>query len=391
MNDKRISRKELARQNLKRNKKRKNIRTIIIIAITAVMVYITGLYGASLAYVGDFISSGMTLVEIGKGFPVQDDFSQVLQAEKMGTGLCILTPGKFEVYSPTAKKIFDYSHTMQNPVMETAKHRSVIYDSNGTSLKIANGHTVLFQKEMPNNIIHADISNSNRVAITTRSDSYNGEVSVFNFNMEQRFVWYCAKGYPIYSKLSENGNMMAVSAIQSDSGLLKSYIYVINAAKGNEIFCIEGSEYPLKLEFLSDKKLLAVYPGKLAIYNTSDGSEIAKYDFDRGILQTIHKDNTYITLCYGGMNDNENSNLVLLDHNLDKKFEVSVPEGVKDLSVSQSRIFVLGNHSMYEYDFSGNLQNTFDTGPLYKHLVDFNGTTFISSTEISKVEKTKRR
>lgn len=391
MDEKRISRKELTKQNLKKNKKRKNIKTLIIIAITAVMVYITGIYGASLAYFGDFISSGLTLVQIGRGFPIEDDFSSALQSQKMGTALCVLTPDYLNIYSPTGKKIFTYSHAMQNPVISTSKNRAIIYDLNGTTLKVANGHNILFQQEMPNNIIHADISNSNRIAVTTRSSSYNGEVSVFNYNMKQRFVWYCATGYPIYSTLSNSGDRLAVNTVQTEGGLLKCDIYVIDASKGKELFSISCSDYPVKIEFLNDDKLLIAYTNKLVMYSIPKNSEILRYEFGDAGIQALHTSGNYITVAYGGASSDQSSKIAMLSQDFTEKFVVEVPEKIKSLSVSQSRIFALGYNNLYEYDYSANLVNTVSAGPLYKQLVDYNGTLLISSTSIQKVEKTKSR
>ena len=113
MSEKRISRKELTRRNKKQNNRRKNLRSLMIVILTAVLLYFTGVYGASLAYFGDFVSGGMAVLQLGKGFPVQDDFSDVLQAGEMGTTLAVLSPDSFSVYSPTAKNIFTYSHTMK--------------------------------------------------------------------------------------------------------------------------------------------------------------------------------------------------------------------------------------------------------------------------------------
>lgn len=390
MSEKRISRKELTKRNLKQNKKRKNLRTLMIVVLTAVLLYITGVYGASLAYFGDFISSGMTLLQIGGGYPVEDDFSSVLQANEMGTGLAILTPDNFTVYSPTAKNVFTYSHSMQNPVISTASKRAVIYDLNRTTLKVANGHNILFQQEMENNIIHAEISDSNRIAVTTRSASYNGEVTVFNYNMKQRFVWYCATGFPIYSSLSDNGKMLAVSTVQTVDGLLTSDIYVIDAANGREMFSISSQSYPLQLEFISDSKLLIAYTNRLVLWDVANNVQLASYDFGGSYLQAVIADGRYIAVAYGGQSRGLSSSLALLTQDFEEKFNLSVPEKIKDLSVSSSRVYALGYENMYEYDYSATLLNTVNTGVLSKELVDYNGTLLISSTAISKVEKTKK-
>jgi len=390
MSEKRISRKELTRRNKKQNNRRKNLRNLMIVILTAVLLYFTGVYGASLAYFGDFVSGGMAVLQLGKGFPVQDDFSDVLQAGEMGTTLAVLSPDSFSVYSPTAKNIFTYSHTMQSPVMDTASHRAVLYDRDATSLKVLNGHNVLFQQEMENSIIHAEISDSNRIAVTTRSASYNGEVTVYNYNMKQRFVWYCATGFPIYSVLSDSGKNLAVNTVQTVDGLLVSRIYVINARDGREMYSIESSAYPLNIQFLSDSRLLIAYPGRLVLWDVQNNLQLASCDFGGDMLQSVATGGRYIAVAYGGLGRQE-STVTFLSKEFEEKFTLTIPETITDISISSSRLYLLGDENMYEYDYSPRLVNTVNTGALAKNLVDYHGTYLITSTEISKVEKTKSR
>lgn len=391
MSEKRISRKELTRRNRKQNTRRKNLRSLMIVVVTAFLLYITGVYGASLAYFGDFISGGMAVLQLGKGFPVEDDFSDILQTGEMGTTMAVLSPDSFTVYSPTAKNIFTYSHTMQSPVMDTASHRSVLYDQNSTSLKVLNGHNVLFQQEMENSIIHAEISDSNRIAVTTRSASYNGEVTVFNYNMKQRFVWYCATGFPIYSTLSDSGKTLAVNTVQTVDGLLTSRIYLINARDGAEMYSITAASYPLHMQFLSDSRLLIAYPNRIVLWDVANNVQLASFDFAGGNLQSVTVSGRYIAVAYGGLSRQQTSQLTLLSKEFEEKFTVTVSEKISDLSLSSSRLYALGSENMYEYDYSAQLLNTVNTGALAKSLADYSGTLLITSTSISKVEKTKSR
>lgn len=390
MSEKRISRKELANRNRKQNKKRKNIRILMIAAMTAVLLYITGIYGTSLAYFGDIISGGLSVIQLGSGWPYEGDFSSLVQSDGMGTGLCVLTQDEFSVYSPTAKNIFTYSHSMQNPMMSTSTNRAVIYDLNRTSLKIANSHNILFSQEMGNNIIHADISKSNRVAVTTRSSSYNGEVTVFNYDMKERFVWYCADGFPVYSHISDSGKVLAVNAVKTENGMLYSRIYLIDSAHGTELYSIDSGSYPMQLKFISDDKLLIAYINKLVLWNVKNNAQIAEYDFNGEDLLAIEYNNPYIAVSYGSY-DGRESTLVLLSQDFDEKLSVQVPEKVKNVSVSSSRLYALGEENLYEYDYSSNLLNTIYTGVLSKQLVSWKGTVLIDSTEILKVKKTKSR
>ena len=391
MSEKRLSRKELAKRNRKQNTKRKNLRSLMIVVVTAVLLYFTGLYGASLAYFGDFISSGMTVFQIGKGFPVESDFSDVLQVRKMGTGLTVLSPDSFDVYSPTGKDVFTYSHTMLQPVMDTASKRAVLYDRGSTTLKVLNGHNVLFQQEMENSIIHAEISDSNRIAVTTRSASYNGEVTVFNYNMKQRFVWYCATGFPISSTLSDSGKTLAVNTVQTVNGLLVSNIYIIDARDGKEMYAISSGSYPLKMEFISDSRLLIAHQNRIVLWDVVNNTQLASFDFGGNTLQSVTVSGRYIAVAYGSLSRQQSAQLTLLSKEFEEKFTVTVPEKIRSLSLSSSRLYTLGSENLYEYDYSAQLLNTVNTGALAKSLVDYNGTYLITSTHISKVEKTKSR
>ena len=391
MSEKRISRKELAKQNKKQNIKRKNLRNLMILVISGVLLYFTGLYGASLAYFGDFISSGMAVLQLGGGFPVEQDFSSVLQADGMGTTMAVLDPDNFTVYSPTAKNIFTYSHTMQNPVMDTASKRAVLYDVGSTELKVANSHNILFQQEMENTIIHATISDSNRVAVTTRSASYNGEVSVYNYNMKQRFVWYCATGFPVYTTMADNGKVMAVNTVNTVGGLLESIIYVIDVVNGTEMYTIQSGDYPVHMEFISPARLVIAYTDRLLLWDVENNSQVASYSFGADSLQAVTCGKQYIALAYGGNSSQQLSQLVLLTNEFEESFSVAVPDKIKDLSLSSSRLYALGRENTYEYDYSATLLNTVNTGVLSKQFVDYNGTLLITSTAVSKVEKTKSR
>ena len=161
------------------------------------MVYVTGIYGASLAYLGDFLSSGLVYMHFGNGFPLQVENQTFKQSEKMGASLCVLDSDSLSFWSPTGSKVFEYYHSMQKPVIDTSDRRVVIYNANETSLKVANAHKILFNQEMENDIIHASLSKNNYVAVTTKSQSYNGEVKVYDSQMKEVITWLNAKSFPL--------------------------------------------------------------------------------------------------------------------------------------------------------------------------------------------------
>ncbi|MBQ3393847.1 MAG: hypothetical protein IJG64_01685 [Oscillospiraceae bacterium] len=390
MSGKHVNHRQLVKENRKRRKKRKVISGLLIALVTLILVYFTGIYGTSLAYFGDFLSSGMTLVQFGKGWPVEKDMTGLRQAEKMGTGLAVLTDDQMLVYSPTAKQVMAYSHSMSNPAIAVSSTRAVLYDLDETTFKVMNGHNMLFQQEMDNSIIHIAISNSNRIAVTTHSSTHNGEVTVFNYNMNRRFTWYCAKGYPIYSRISSNGKRLAVSTVNTRGGLLESSIYILDGAENKELYSIDSGSFPMYMTFLKDRELLIGYSGKIVLWDIDGNTQKAEYSLN-GYLQAIDYHNQTVALVVGSMDENRPATLILLDSSLNQKGTARLNEGAKDILINKSRVYVLGINTLYEFDKDLNLMSTTGTGRLTRKLADFRGVKLIDSTGIKKVERTDKK
>lgn len=385
------SRKDLRSKNQKTKRTRSIIRAIIIIGLTAVFARITGIFGTSLAYLGDFLSQGLSYIHIGKGWPKSGDYTDMLQAEKMGSALCVLDKDNLTLYSPTGGEIQIYSHSMQNPIISASGSRAVLYDLNSTSLKVLNASTVVFSRELSNSIVHADICKSNKVAVTTKSSGYSGEVTVYSYSMEPKMTWYCASGYPIYSKLSDNGNYLASLAVSTEGVFLKNSIYIIDVKNGKEMHKIDCDDYPLDILFTSSSEFLVIYPDKLTRYSVESGGEISSYGFDGGYLKTYTEKNGYIALSYGSTVFFDSSKLVLLTDGLEEKFSADVDDNVSSLSLSQSRLFALGSENLYEFNYDGLLTNTENVSAFSKMLVNYNGTKLITSVEIENIKKAKNK
>ena len=289
----RLTRKELMRRNKRIAKRRQQRLTVIVVALTAFMVYITGLFSTSIAYLGDFVSSAMVYLQFGDGFPVETENQTYLQSEKMGSALCVLDGQKLSFYSPTGDVAHSYYHSMQNPVISTSSKRVAIYNANDTSLKIANAGNILFSQEMQNDIIHASIADNNFVAVTTKSQSYNGEVKVFDSKMQERFTWKSAKAFPLQSFLSPKAHMLAVNCISAKDGKAVCEVYIIDTATGEEKFVYSnGENIMLSAEFIKEDSVVVFFADKAVCINFSaeTGAEtVAEYSYNGKNLQSYEK------------------------------------------------------------------------------------------------------
>lgn len=384
----RLTRKELLRRNKKIAKRRQMRLTFIAVVVTAVLVYITGIYGASLAYLGDFVSSGMVYMQFGAGFPAQMENQTYRQSERMGSALCILDADSLSFYSPTADKVYEYYHSMQDPVISASDKRVAIYNSNDTSFKVLNAHDVLFSNEMDNDIIHASLAANNYAAITTKSQSYNGEVKVFDSQMNEVFTWLNAKSFPVQSFLSPKASHLAVSCVLTVDGKLQSHIYVIDTQSGEEKFMLENSgDVALGIEFIKEDTLVVFYTDKAKAINIEDGTVKGEYDYNGRDLTAYSIKNAQIFMALGDYDGLADTELVVTDLSFGKVFSVEVNQAVTDIEVTNQRIFALGSEKVSQHDLKGRFAGETNTKNNVKDIIDYNGCIVINSDGMEKLEK----
>ena len=389
----RLTRKELLRRNKRIAKRRQQRMTVIVVALTAFMVYITGLFSTSIAYLGDFVSSAGVYLQFGDGFPVKVENQTYKQSEKMGSALCLLDSEKLSFYSPTGDLAHSYYHSMQNPVISASSKRVAIYNANDTSLKIANASNILFSQEMENDIIHASLSDSNWVAVTTKSQSYNGEVRVFDSQMQQRFIWKNAKSFPIQSFLSPKDQTLLVSTISAKDGKAVSEVYIIDASTGEEKFIIEDTEnIMLSAQFVKEEGVIVFFTDRAVYLNFSDESGVTidkEYSYNGKDLLSVDVKNSQVVMALGDYEGTENTDIVITDLTLGENFRTQCPQNVHTVVIESQRIYALGEEVVYQYTTDGQLVSQQEVKNNIKNIVAYNGCIAVYSDSLEKIEKVK--
>ncbi|MBE6887821.1 MAG: hypothetical protein E7484_05315 [Ruminococcaceae bacterium] len=384
----RLTRKELLKRNKRIAKKRQMRLTFIAVAVTAFMVYITGVFGASLAYLGDFVSSGLVYLQFGRGFPVTIENQTYLQAEKMGSSLCILDSDSLSFYSPTGDEVYEYHHSMQNPAISTSGKRVVIYNANETSLKVSNAHNVLFSQEMNNDIIHASLARNNYLAVTTKSQSYNGEVKVYDSQMNEVFTWLNAKSFPLQSFLSPKAETLAVSCLMTENGSLVSEIYIIGTDDGQERFKLQNKDGAvLAMEFIKEDKLIVFYTDKAAVVNLETGQTEKEYSYGGNDLTGYDIKNSQIVMALGDYEGVGGTKLAVTDLSLTETFAIDTEKAITDVQFASQRIFALGTEMVEQYSLKGEKISETAVKTNAKDIIDYNGCIVISGDSLEKLEK----
>ena len=384
----RLTRKELLKRNKRIAKKRQMRLTFIAVVTTAFLVYITGVFGASLAYLGDFVSSGLVYLQFGKGFPVAIENQTFIQAEKMGSSLCLLDNDSLTFYSPTGDEVYEYHHSMQNPVISASGKRVVIYNANETSLKIANAHNILFSQEMAGDIIHASLADNNALAVTTKSQSYNGEVKVYDSQMNEIFTWLNAKSFPLQSFLSPKAGYLAVSCLAAQDGNLISDVYIIDTSDGSEKFVLKNTDGAvLGVEFVKEEKIIIFYTDKAMVVNLLNGQTEKVYPYNGDDLIAYDIKNSQIVMALGNYDKANNSKLVVCDLSLTESFTIKTDKAIDGVQFASQRIFALGGEFVDQYTLKGEFVSETAVKTNVKKIIDYKGCVVISGDHMEKLEK----
>ncbi|MBQ5783159.1 MAG: hypothetical protein IIV99_07240 [Oscillospiraceae bacterium] len=384
----RLTRKELLKRNKRIQKKRQMRLTFIAVVVTAFLIYITGAFGASLAYLGDFVSSAMVYMQFGGGYPVQIENQTYLQSEKMGSSLCILDGDSLSFFSPTGDKVYEYHHSMQSPVINTSAKRVVIYNGNQTSLKVANAHNILFSQEMTNDIIHASLSDNNHLAVTTKSQSYNGEVKVFDSQMSEVFTWLNAKSFPIQSFLSPKAQILAASCLSAKDGSLVSDVYIIGTDDGSERFVVQNTEGAvLGMEFIREDILVIFYTDKAVTVDLATGQTTHSYSYEGRDLTAYTIRNSQILMALGDYDGLETTRLVLTDLSFGGAYTMETVRNITDVEIANQRICAFGDGAVEQYSLKGVFAGETQVKNNAKAIIDYQGCTVVSGDSIDRLEK----
>ncbi|MEG0092135.1 MAG: hypothetical protein RSA20_09960, partial [Oscillospiraceae bacterium] len=93
-------------------------------------------------------------------------------------------------------------------------------------------------------------------------------------------------------------------------------------------------------------------------------------------------------LALGGYNREKQNRIVMLSPKLEEKFSVTVDEKIIDTEISNSRIYLLGDHNVSEYSLEGKILHQQEAENSNKKLVDFKGSVLISKDKLEKLQKT---
>ena len=343
---------EQARQRARNKRIRRT--AVLLVLLTGIVLFATGLVGSSVAMAKDFIDTVRIALLPGAGWPQQTGVSEVTQVESLTGSFVELGKEGCVVYSRSGKKLNSIQSGYARPALAAGKNRFVLYNRSGTELRVESRTQNLYTKQLENSIFLCAMADNGNLAVVTEDVSAMAELLIYNSNMEQVLSWSMSSndGTPLRMAFSPDGRKLAAAAVTAGGGQMMTNLYLVNLASGDPVSLANQSGVPQWLGWTSASTILAVYDSRAVLYNAG-GGERAAYEFAGNTLKDISVDaagNVALLLGSGQLHQ-----AVLLDKSLNVQFSGTV-SSANSIVRAGSLFYLLSDSGVECYNTSGEQQ-----------------------------------
>lgn len=343
---------EQARQRARNKRIRRT--AVLLVLLTGIVLFATGLVGSSVAMAKDFIDTARIALLPGAGWPQQTGVSEVTQVESLTGSFVELGKEGCVVYSRSGKKLNSIQSGYARPALAAGKNRFVLYNRSGNELRVESRTQNLYTKQLENSIFLCAMADNGNLAVVTEDVSAMAELLIYNSNMEQVLSWSMSSndGTPLRMAFSPDGRKLAAAAVTAGGGQMMTNLYLVNLASGYPVSLANQSGVPQWLGWTSASTILAVYDSRAVLYNAG-GGERAAYEFAGNTLKDISVDaagNVALLLGSGQLHQ-----AVLLDKSLNVQFSGTV-SSANSIVRAGSLFYLLSDSGVECYNTSGEQQ-----------------------------------
>lgn len=343
---------EQARQRARNKRIRRT--AVLLVLLTGIVLFATGLVGSSVAMAKDFIDTARIALLPGAGWPQQTGVSEVTQVESLTGSFVELGKEGCVVYSRSGKRLNGIQSGYARPALAAGKNRFVLYNRSGNELRVESRTQNLYTKQLENSIFLCAMADNGNLAVVTEDVSAMAELLIYNSNMEQVLSWSMSSndGTPLRMAFSPDGRKLAAAAVTAGGGQMMTNLYLVNLASGDPVSLANQSGVPQWLGWTSASTILAVYDSRAVLYNAG-GGERAAYEFAGNTLKDISVDaagNVALLLGSGQLHQ-----AVLLDKSLNVQFSGTV-SSANSIVRAGSLFYLLSDSGVECYNTSGEQQ-----------------------------------
>ena len=312
---------EQARERVRNRRIRRT--ALIVVALTLVVLFTTGIVGSSVAMAKDWADTARILLFPGTGWPQQTGVMEVKQLASMNSSFVELGEEGCVVWSRTGTRLNSIQSGYARPALAAGKTRFVLYNRSGNELRVESRTQNLYSKTLENSIYLCAMSDTGTLAVATDSADSTARLTVYTSTMSEQLHWDMTgtQGTPVRMAFAADSRRLAVAAVTSSAGQLQANLFVLNLAQGDPVQLSSGDSVPQWLGWLNNDTVLAVYENCAVVYG-ADGGERGRFDLGGGSLVSVSQDGANAALL---LENGQVCTAVLLDKDLNVQYSGNVP------------------------------------------------------------------
>ena len=286
-------------------------------------------------------------------FPIELTGTETYSVDIADNYFYLLSDTDVSVISNNGKISFKDIHGFSNPVLSKSETRCLLYDLNGTGVKVYNAKSCLFTKNMDNTIYAGDIARNGTFAIASKSEKFTSMVTVFDKNGELIYEWFCPEETILSVAVSPSGKSVAVGTVKVLGGKFHSSLYILKFDSADSVFS-KKYEGELILGINSSKKTFTVvFENKCDIISWKDHSALqyeSEYD-----VNYVKANKRYTAIASSRENDDGNYKFNIYTNSKKLKYEFDFSGQVDDFNIKSNKIFILSGNCVYLINSDGNI------------------------------------
>ena len=256
---------EQARQRQRRRRIRRT--AALVLLLTAVVAFATGLVGASVAKAKDLVDSISIALRPDAGWPQNTGIPELLQLEPLSGCFVELGEDTCVVYSNTGSRLNFIQSGYARPALAAGRTRFVLYNRSGNELRVESRTQNLYTKTTENGLYLCAVAPDGKVATVT------GEVR----NVAERM------------EFAPDSRRLAVAAVTSRAGQMVTNLYLLPLNQGDPQLLASQQDLIQWMGWLSGDALCVVYSHSVVLYDAK-GAERGRYDFPGQEMTAISQD-----------------------------------------------------------------------------------------------------
>lgn len=329
-----------------------------------------------------------SLKVIGSGsYPISLESGDNLTVISKNSYYYVLSSKNLSAFSNSGKKIFTYSHGLENPVLKTSKTRALLFDQGKNDFLIFTLSGLKYSDKTENEIINAAIGDDGTYAFATFSEKYASQVSVFKSNNKIVYEWFSSENIINNVAVSPRGNKIAVSTIISDVGKYNSAVNVFNfdsATPENQKNYENTVIYSLEAAFSGRFFVATVNEFDYIKWSNFEKTEY-KNDYNTAMIRT---GNDGIAIVYNRENDKTDNRIAIFSRSGKLKKEIKFKGIINDFVLHNGYICCLSDNKSYILDDNGNVIRSAECGFGAKRISKTGQNTLavITDSEIFKIK-----